>query len=335
MEIEAKFVSFFTAIGLFLLIPFVASTFQTTYQGPASVSPSGMLLAASGANIPSGEGSFVSSDSIPAMKKSSLGPESYETSLQTPYGMFSASISYEKSVYSLQDHEKNLVITGMAGSMTENFSTPDFSLVIDVTPGQETELFSNAYGWIKVTRQSGTEETTWYGGNFTFLSSEYSRAKSAYSSFREILFQLASGFSMPGGQYGFPSSYAASGIVINEFLANPGTDGEEWIELFNNLSASVDISGWVLDDADGGSDPYTIPANTSIPGRGFAVFFGNTTKVQLNNNGDIVRLYDRSGNLVDSVAYASSQAGVSVGRVPDGVLWYNLTGPTAGSPNTQ
>jgi hypothetical protein len=60
-------------------------------------------------------------------------------------------------------------------------------------------------------------------------------------------------------------------LVISEIMFNPldRADGKnlEFIELFNSLSTSEDISGWRLDgDAD-----FTFPPNTIIPGGAFLV----------------------------------------------------------------
>lgn len=332
MEVEAKFVAIFTAVGLVFLIPFVASTFQSSYQESASLSPTGMMLSAAPSFSSLSGNSTVSPDSVPAMKKSSLGPERYENMLQTPYGKFTMTVDYQEAVYMLEDYEQKIVVTERSSGKTEAFSTPDFSITLETTPENETEVFSNPSGWIRITRHSGTEETYWYGGNFSFLDSQRAIASSSMASFRSYLGQIMASFSVPGVSYGV-SGYAASGIYINEFLADPGTDGEEWIEIYNNLSSEVSLGGWMIDDADGGSDPFTIPSNTTISGKGFVVFFGNRTKVQLNNAGDVVRIYDSNGRMVDSVSYADSRQNVSIGRIPDSGSIFNMTTPSPGSSN--
>lgn len=332
MEVEAKFIALFTAIGIIFLIPFVASTFQSTYQESASLSPSAMMISAAPSFSSLQGNASVSPDSVPAMKKSSLGPEKYESVLQTPYGKFTMTIDYQEAVYVLEDHEQRMEIKERSTGRSEKLSTPDFSVLLEITPENETEIFSNPYGWIRISRHSGSEEIYWYGGNFTYLDSERAKALSLMVTYRSRLTQIMESFSVPGAYYGV-SGYAASGIYINEFLANPGTEGEEWIELYNNLSSEVSLGGWLLDDADGGSDPFTIPSNATIAGKGFLVFYGNLTKVQLNNAGDSVRLYDSNNRLVDSVSYPSSQANISMGRVPDSGSFFNMTSPSPGSSN--
>lgn len=108
-------------------------------------------------------------------------------------------------------------------------------------------------------------------------------------------------------------------LVINEILPNPvGSDtGGEFIELRNLGHVSVDLAGWQLDDNDGGSAPYTIPAGTTIGAGAIRVFLRSETKIALNNDGDSARLLDPSQGLRASVAYPSSLAeGVSYNLPP-------------------
>lgn len=95
-------------------------------------------------------------------------------------------------------------------------------------------------------------------------------------------------------------------IVINEVLAHPsnGTDNE-FIELYNCASESVDLSGWFLDDIDGGSDPYKIENGTIIEAGEYLVFYKTVTKLTLNDSGDWARLLWPNGKVVSSTSYNS------------------------------
>lgn len=105
-------------------------------------------------------------------------------------------------------------------------------------------------------------------------------------------------------------------IVINEIMADPPSnqrDGE-FVELYNKGAASVDVSGWTLDD----DVNFTIPPGTTIPAGGYLVIAANATWLKsqyaglnaigdwsgsLSNNGDRLRLEDASGNLADEVEF--------------------------------
>ena len=94
-------------------------------------------------------------------------------------------------------------------------------------------------------------------------------------------------------------------IVINEFLPNPkGSDTEgEFVELKNTGSEEVDLEGWRIDDGEGGSSPYKIPAGVSLAGGDYYVFWRADTKLAFNNGGDEVKIFDPAGNIKSSFVY--------------------------------
>lgn len=108
-------------------------------------------------------------------------------------------------------------------------------------------------------------------------------------------------------------------IAINEFLPRPGHDwnndgiinvGDEYIELLNHGVIDVNLSGYRLDDeANIGSNPYTLPSVTLKPGERI-VFYGSQTGLLLSDGGDGVRLLKPNGQLADAYNY-------SVVRYPD------------------
>jgi len=111
-----------------------------------------------------------------------------------------------------------------------------------------------------------------------------------------------------------------SPIVINEinYHSADNYDMGDWVELYNNSGIALDISGWILRDSDA-THGYAIPSHTRIPATSYlvlcrdrAAFFGLHPEADgiygdldfgLSADGDAVRLYDRDGNLVDSVAF--------------------------------
>jgi hypothetical protein len=134
---------------------------------------------------------------------------------------------------------------------------------------------------------------------------------------------------------------ASCDIRLNEFCAGPAQDwnqsglysarDDEWIELVNDGAIPVDLSQYVISDADStwrwsgsdviqpgerrllfGSDAVTWQQATGASVAGFS----------LANAGDTVRLFRLEGGVlvqVDSYAYKAHEAGSdrSVGRVPD------------------
>lgn len=112
------------------------------------------------------------------------------------------------------------------------------------------------------------------------------------------------------------SAYAD--VVISEIMydsASAGEENDEWVELYNSTSASIDLGGWVLTDdntypaVDEGT--CTIPSGTSIAAGGFAVISRAALSAlsieivctpsgtyQLENGGDNLALFNTSGELV-------------------------------------
>jgi len=141
-----------------------------------------------------------------------------------------------------------------------------------------------------------------------------------------------------------PTPYPAT-VWLNEFLPAPrdvdwdgdgqATNNDEWIELYNSGQEPVDLAGWQLDDEEGGSRPYPIPAGVSIAPGGFLVFYKWETGVSLNNDGDKVRLLRPDGVVADQYSY-SAHPGYdrSYSRTVDGGgVWTGTYPPSPGRSN--
>jgi len=115
-------------------------------------------------------------------------------------------------------------------------------------------------------------------------------------------------------------------VVFSEVFYDPKGRREankEWIELYNPLMTSVDISGWKVIDNNGQGGSYAIPEGTRIEpnsfltiarnSKGFKKLYGFAPDVSglsfgLNNSGDALVL--KSGDLViDAVGWESGASG--------------------------
>lgn len=107
-------------------------------------------------------------------------------------------------------------------------------------------------------------------------------------------------------------------MIIFEFLPNPvgkDTNGE-WIKLFNDAGAAVNLDGWQIKDA---SDKTFSFGPTTINSGEYLTLDYKTTKISLNNNGETLFLYDASRLLVDKAEYiGSATEGKSLIRQSDG-----------------
>lgn len=118
------------------------------------------------------------------------------------------------------------------------------------------------------------------------------------------------------------------GLYVNEIYAS----GEDWVELYNSLDISKDISGYLIYDNQ--SNKYTLPSGTSIPAKGFLVLLCNdlgtglNTNFKLTSSGETVFLENASGVLIDRVEFPELSAGQSYGRYPDGSDNLAISGAT-------
>jgi len=113
-----------------------------------------------------------------------------------------------------------------------------------------------------------------------------------------------------------PVAVAASpgSVVINEIAWAGTLDGtsDEWIELYNSTSSSIDLAGWtILDD---GSTAYSITTGTISAGGYFLIEdtedSTNVTAnavigISLGNTGDSLSLIDSGAQVIDTVNASS------------------------------
>lgn len=109
-------------------------------------------------------------------------------------------------------------------------------------------------------------------------------------------------------------------LVINEINYNSdgGFDPGDWVEFYNPHPYPLDISGWIFKDEDDAHE-YEFPAETVIEQEGYLVLANDTAAFDslfpdvdnylgpmgfgLSGNGELIRLYDNDGTLIDTVLY--------------------------------
>jgi hypothetical protein len=119
-----------------------------------------------------------------------------------------------------------------------------------------------------------------------------------------------------------PQIIHPEGIIISEIMANPeGTDtGEEWVELYNSATSTIDLKDWILDDLgtndEIGPSAYKIPA-ASIDAGSYLTITIPAGKFSLNNSSlDAVRLYWPDSVLASKLEYS--------GQVKDEQTWCRI-----------
>jgi PKD repeat protein len=127
-----------------------------------------------------------------------------------------------------------------------------------------------------------------------------------------------------------PVSVPVNAITITELLPNPVGDDMvgEFIELYNASSQDISLHLWKLDDEEGGSKPYTFPADRVIPAKTYIAIYRPESKLALNNGGDSARLFDPSGVLRDEVSYqGQAREGESYSMINGEWVWTTSVTP--------
>jgi len=116
-------------------------------------------------------------------------------------------------------------------------------------------------------------------------------------------------------------------VIISEVYPQPNTGESEWIELYNPDGTATSIEGWqVFDQLSSPSLLTTLSG--SIEPNAFLVI--NLSGSKLNNPGDGVGLLDATGQIMDEMAYSSSQVGLAWALI--GTSW-QITEATPNSIN--
>jgi hypothetical protein len=147
-------------------------------------------------------------------------------------------------------------------------------------------------------------------------------------------------------------------VTVNEIMAQNSltladpADGhyEDWFELHNGGTNTVDLAGFYLTDrlTNSVTAMFRIPSGYPIPAGGFLrVWADNETgqnratnadlhvNFALAREGEAVGLFDPKGTMVDGISFGIQTNDVSLGRFPDGgpVPLYAMPSPTPGLPN--
>lgn len=140
-----------------------------------------------------------------------------------------------------------------------------------------------------------------------------------------------------------------TGVVINELMAsNTSTvadevgEYEDWVELHNNNTTSVDLSGFYLTDNPANLAKWEIPSGTVIPANGYLVFWADEDSAQgpqnhmnfkLSSAGELVYLLDASLAIVDSITFGAQVADMGFARIPNGTGPFEIKEPTYNDNN--
>ncbi|MDD3897290.1 MAG: lamin tail domain-containing protein, partial [Candidatus Peribacteraceae bacterium] len=101
--------------------------------------------------------------------------------------------------------------------------------------------------------------------------------------------------------------FATDTVVVAAALPNPaGKDGDgEWIEIANVSNQSFDLTGWLLDNKDGGSAPFPLDGIRLEPSAVRRLTM-RETGIMLVNSSDVVRLLDPDRYVVSGFGWTEA-----------------------------
>ena len=133
--------------------------------------------------------------------------------------------------------------------------------------------------------------------------------------------------------YTVQSQAAPNGVVINELMASNASSAQDetgafadWIELYNNNSSAVDLSGFYLSDDSTNTGKWQFPAGTTIGANSYLIIWADQDildgplhcNFKLSALGEEVILSDNQLNLVDRVIFGPQTTDIGYARIPNG-----------------
>ena len=162
----------------------------------------------------------------------------------------------------------------------------------------------------------------------------WSPAATATAEVKEVVEQQAAPSAAPPA--------ASVSIRITEFMPRPAAGEPEWVELANDGSTAVDLSGWRLGDARSSRELWgqiepgervVFAADQMAAADAEVRLLGGAIGNGLNNDGDTLQLIAPDGTVVEAVEYGSPQlptpaAGTSLAVTPQ--VWVVNQTPSPG-----
>ena len=144
-----------------------------------------------------------------------------------------------------------------------------------------------------------------------------------------------------------PNNVNYDGLVINEFMATNATtvmdqDGEydDWVELYNNGSSEIPLSGAYLSDDIGVPGQWAFPDTTIGAGEYLIIWTDNDEEqvglhanFKLSASGESVVIADIAWNTIDDIDYGDQTEDISYGRYPNGTGSFSIMPPTFAAEN--
>ncbi len=137
-------------------------------------------------------------------------------------------------------------------------------------------------------------------------------------------------------------------VVINEVMpintstaSDQNGEYDDWIELFNLTSATIDLSGYYLSDTKKDVTKWKFPQNTSIASNGYLIIWADNDTLEtglhanfkLSAAGEEAILSNPKKTVIDKVTFPAQSLELTYSRVPNGTGDFKWASPTFNRSN--
>jgi hypothetical protein len=137
-------------------------------------------------------------------------------------------------------------------------------------------------------------------------------------------------------------------VVINEVMpsnsataADQNGEYDDWIELFNLTSKTIDLSGYYLSDTKKDITKWKFPEKTSITANGYLIIWADNDTLEvglhanfkLSSEGEVVILTNPQNVVIDKVTFPAQTLDITYSRVPNGTGDFKWSSPTFNRSN--
>ncbi len=136
-------------------------------------------------------------------------------------------------------------------------------------------------------------------------------------------------------------------VVINEFMAqndtilDPAGEKDDWVELYNNTTGTINLSGMYLSDSYSTPTKWQFPANTEIEPNGYLIVWADEDSGQtgfhasfkISAGGEQLILSNIDSSVLDSISFGAQTINLTMARNPNGTGIFIQSEPTFNSNN--
>jgi hypothetical protein len=130
--------------------------------------------------------------------------------------------------------------------------------------------------------------------------------------------------------------------INNSIAADPAGEFDDWVELYNNTGATIDLGEYWLSDDHANPMKWMFPDSTLIPSGGYLIVWCDNDTFQagvhaffrLSGAGEQMMISDPSGSVIDSITYGAQMGDTTFGRYPNGYGAFVNMLPTHASDNS-